>query len=121
MVGRNRFFFRTANEPFSLGGGLEAWKGFYSSVRPSHNQLMVNVNGQLIYLHFCRRLLKISDDSLYNCILHSGELGECDLGIRKFIFRCEGRSICSWCQSEDHTSWLQENNQDSLQYECPTI
>ncbi|KDR77135.1 hypothetical protein GALMADRAFT_66053 [Galerina marginata CBS 339.88] len=44
MVGRNRFFFPTAREPFSLGGGLEAWKGFYSSVRPTHNQLMVNVN-----------------------------------------------------------------------------
>jgi eukaryotic translation initiation factor 2C len=28
----------------SLGGGLEAWKGFYSSVRPAYNQLMVNVN-----------------------------------------------------------------------------
>ena len=28
----------------SLGGGLEAWKGFYSSVRPTFNQLMVNVN-----------------------------------------------------------------------------
>ncbi|KAF9563867.1 argonaute-like protein [Agrocybe pediades] len=45
MVGRNRFFFPTAAQPFNLGGGLEAWKGFYSSVRPSHNQLMVNVNG----------------------------------------------------------------------------
>ncbi|TFK31811.1 argonaute-like protein [Crucibulum laeve] len=44
MVGRNRFFFPTAAQPFSLGGGLEAWKGFYSSVRPAHNQLMVNVN-----------------------------------------------------------------------------
>ena len=28
----------------SLGGGLEAWKGFYSSVRPAYKQLMVNVN-----------------------------------------------------------------------------
>ncbi|CAA7266206.1 unnamed protein product [Cyclocybe aegerita] len=44
MVGRNRFFFATAMQPVNLGGGLEAWKGFYSSVRPSHNQLMVNVN-----------------------------------------------------------------------------
>ncbi|KAF8065231.1 argonaute-like protein [Lyophyllum atratum] len=43
MVGRNRFFFPSGT-PASLGGGLEAWKGFYSSVRPSHNQLMVNVN-----------------------------------------------------------------------------
>lgn len=46
MVGRNRFFFRAAAQPFSLGGGLEAWKGFYSSVRPSHKELLVNVNGQ---------------------------------------------------------------------------
>ncbi|KAF9467172.1 argonaute-like protein [Collybia nuda] len=44
MVGRNRFFFPSAGPPSSLGGGLEAWKGFYSSVRPTHNQLMVNVN-----------------------------------------------------------------------------
>ncbi|KAG6380186.1 PAZ domain-containing protein [Boletus reticuloceps] len=44
MVGRNRYFFRSAAEPQSLGGGLEAWKGFYSSVRPAHKQLMVNVN-----------------------------------------------------------------------------
>jgi eukaryotic translation initiation factor 2C len=44
-VGRNRFFFPSASSPpMSLGGGLEAWKGFYSSVRPTYNQLMVNVN-----------------------------------------------------------------------------
>ncbi|KAL5520600.1 hypothetical protein ACEPAF_2601 [Sanghuangporus sanghuang] len=42
MVGRNRFFF--SHETFNLGGGLEAWKGFYSSVRPAYKQLMVNVN-----------------------------------------------------------------------------
>lgn len=44
MVGRNRFFFPTAAPPVNLGGALEAFKGFYSSVRPAHNQLMVNVN-----------------------------------------------------------------------------
>ncbi|PPR00949.1 hypothetical protein CVT24_000256 [Panaeolus cyanescens] len=44
MIGRNRFFFKSAMMPFDLGGGLEAWRGFYSSVRPAHNQLMVNVN-----------------------------------------------------------------------------
>src|SRR6266478_4781747 len=44
MVGRNRFFFPSAAPPVSLGGGLEAWKGFYSSVRPAFKQLMVNVN-----------------------------------------------------------------------------
>lgn len=42
MVGKNRFFF--PQETFPLGGGLEAWKGFYSSVRPAYKQLMVNVN-----------------------------------------------------------------------------
>ncbi|TFY71790.1 hypothetical protein EVG20_g1213, partial [Dentipellis fragilis] len=44
MVGRNRFFFPSVQPPFPLGGGLEAWKGFYSSVRPAFKQLMVNVN-----------------------------------------------------------------------------
>lgn len=45
MVGRNKFFHPSAAEPpFPLGGGLEAWRGFYSSVRPTHSQLMVNVN-----------------------------------------------------------------------------
>ncbi|KAH0831190.1 hypothetical protein J3R83DRAFT_13768 [Lanmaoa asiatica] len=44
MVGRNRYFFRAAAAPSRLGGGLEAWKGFYSSIRPAHKQLMVNVN-----------------------------------------------------------------------------
>lgn len=44
-MGRNRFFFPDKSVPaLSLGGGLEAWKGFYSSVRPAFKQLMVNVN-----------------------------------------------------------------------------
>lgn len=45
MVGRNKFFHPDPNKPpVSLSGGLEAWRGFYSSVRPAHRQLMVNVN-----------------------------------------------------------------------------
>ncbi|THH12645.1 hypothetical protein EW146_g7502 [Bondarzewia mesenterica] len=44
MVGRNRYFFPSASPPVPLGGALEAWRGFYSSVRPSFKSLMVNVN-----------------------------------------------------------------------------
>src|ERR1700744_6633502 len=44
MVGRNRFFFPSTMDPAPLGGALEAWKGFYSSVRPSFKHPMVNVN-----------------------------------------------------------------------------
>ncbi|KAI8989621.1 ribonuclease H-like domain-containing protein [Trametes punicea] len=45
MVGRNKFFHPSPTAPpVSLGGGLEAWRGFYSSVRPAWKQLMVNVN-----------------------------------------------------------------------------
>ncbi|KAH9916915.1 ribonuclease H-like domain-containing protein [Fomitopsis serialis] len=45
MVGKNKFFHPSpAHPPTSLGGGLEAWRGFYSSVRPAYKQLMVNVN-----------------------------------------------------------------------------
>ncbi|KAG8719694.1 hypothetical protein FRC08_002226 [Ceratobasidium sp. 394] len=44
MVGRNKWFFPTATQASPLGVGLEAYRGFYSSVRPSFQQLMVNVN-----------------------------------------------------------------------------
>ncbi|KAG9089375.1 hypothetical protein FRC06_001577, partial [Ceratobasidium sp. 370] len=44
MVGRNKWFFPTPGQAKSLGTGLEAYQGFYSSVRPSFQQLMVNVN-----------------------------------------------------------------------------
>ena len=45
MIGQNKFFHPSpASPPVSLGGGLEAWRGFYSSVRPSWRQLTVNVN-----------------------------------------------------------------------------
>lgn len=43
-VGRNRFFFPDPSSTKDLGGGLEALKGYYSSVRPTFRQLMVNVN-----------------------------------------------------------------------------
>ncbi|KAF9444196.1 argonaute-like protein [Macrolepiota fuliginosa MF-IS2] len=44
MVGRNKFFMPSNNPSMPLGGGLEAVRGFYSSVRTAHRQLMVNVN-----------------------------------------------------------------------------
>jgi len=69
MVGRNRFFFPTAADPFDLGGGLEAWKGFYSSVRPAHKQLMVNVNGVWPLLIFRCIILINSFYSLYHRLL----------------------------------------------------
>ncbi|KAJ7577907.1 argonaute-like protein [Mycena floridula] len=42
-VSKNRYFFLPA-ERMSLGIGMEAWRGFYTSVRPTYKQLMVNVN-----------------------------------------------------------------------------
>ncbi|KAH7919917.1 Piwi-domain-containing protein [Leucogyrophana mollusca] len=43
-VGKNRYFFPSPREPFELGLGVEAWKGFFISVRPVYKELMVNVN-----------------------------------------------------------------------------
>lgn len=43
-VGRNRYFFPNESSAMPLGSGLEALKGFYSSVRPTFRQLMVNIN-----------------------------------------------------------------------------
>ncbi|KAI5983814.1 Piwi domain-containing protein [Pisolithus albus] len=37
------FFTKEAGK-VALGGGLEAWKGFYQSVRPTHGQLLINVD-----------------------------------------------------------------------------
>lgn len=41
-VGKNRFFFSSA-EKIVLGPGVVAVQGFYASVRPSYQQLLVNV------------------------------------------------------------------------------
>jgi hypothetical protein len=38
----NKFFF--PKQITRMMGGLEAWKGFYTSVRPVYKSLMVNVN-----------------------------------------------------------------------------
>jgi hypothetical protein len=44
-VGKNRYFFPFSDMPkIELGLGVEAWKGFFTSVRPTYKQLMVNVN-----------------------------------------------------------------------------
>lgn len=41
-VGQNRFFFPQGQRA-SLGPGVIALQGFYTSVRPAYKQLMVNV------------------------------------------------------------------------------
>ncbi|KAF8804178.1 argonaute-like protein [Phlegmacium glaucopus] len=43
-VGKNRFFFPTSTERIELGPGVQAVQGFYASIRPAFQQLMVNVN-----------------------------------------------------------------------------
>ncbi|KAJ7086385.1 argonaute-like protein [Mycena belliarum] len=43
-VGKNRYFFPTSSEPHRLSPGIIAFQGFYTSVRPTYKQLMVNVN-----------------------------------------------------------------------------
>ena len=42
-VGKNRFFFLSSADKIILGPGLQAVQGFYASVRPAQQQLMVNV------------------------------------------------------------------------------
>ncbi|KAH8104896.1 Piwi domain-containing protein [Phellopilus nigrolimitatus] len=47
LVGQNRYFFPPSalgESPLVLSAGLEAWKGFFASVRPVYKNLMVNVN-----------------------------------------------------------------------------
>ncbi|EGN97702.1 hypothetical protein SERLA73DRAFT_92911 [Serpula lacrymans var. lacrymans S7.3] len=45
-VGKNRYFFKSTDprDKITLSTHIEAWLGFYVSVRPVYKQLMVNVN-----------------------------------------------------------------------------
>ncbi|KAJ7021433.1 argonaute-like protein [Mycena alexandri] len=43
-VGKNRYFFPSSSESFRLSPGIVAFQGFYTSVRVTYKQLMVNVN-----------------------------------------------------------------------------
>ncbi|KAJ7911613.1 Piwi domain-containing protein, partial [Mycena leptocephala] len=43
-VSKNKYFFPTSSQPFRLSTCLVAFQGFYTSVRPTYKQLMVNVN-----------------------------------------------------------------------------
>ncbi|KAF5345034.1 hypothetical protein D9758_010462 [Tetrapyrgos nigripes] len=40
----SKYFFPMSSEPFSLGPRLVAFRGYYTSVRPTFKELMVNVN-----------------------------------------------------------------------------
>ncbi|KAI0773186.1 Piwi-domain-containing protein [Trametes elegans] len=43
-VGGNKYFFPSTHEHFPLSLGVEAYRGFFMSVRPMYKQLMVNIN-----------------------------------------------------------------------------
>ncbi|KAF9074291.1 Piwi domain-containing protein [Rhodocollybia butyracea] len=43
-VGKNKYFFPTSSTGSFLSPGITAYQGFFASVRPTYNQLMVNVN-----------------------------------------------------------------------------
>jgi hypothetical protein len=42
-VGKNRYFFPSSAQKIPLGPRVEAWQGFFASVRPTYKELMVNV------------------------------------------------------------------------------
>jgi eukaryotic translation initiation factor 2C len=42
--GKNRYFLPPNGPKPALSPALDAWRGYYSSIRPAHMQLMVNVN-----------------------------------------------------------------------------
>ena len=43
-VGQNKYFFPSSSEHHTLSLGVEAFRGFFMSVRPMYKQLMVNIN-----------------------------------------------------------------------------
>jgi eukaryotic translation initiation factor 2C len=60
-VGKNRYFFPSA-EKFKLGPRVEAWQGFFASVRPTYKELMVNVYVSYLFSFTpCHLILHISN------------------------------------------------------------
>ncbi|KAI0660235.1 Piwi-domain-containing protein [Cubamyces menziesii] len=43
-VGGNKYFFPSSDQSFRLSLGVEAYRGFFMSIRPMYKQLMVNIN-----------------------------------------------------------------------------
>lgn len=43
-VGKNKYFFPSSSDHHPLSLGVEAYRGFFMSIRPMYKQLMVNIN-----------------------------------------------------------------------------
>lgn len=112
MVGRNRFFFPSSENPVPLGGGLEAQRGFYSSVRPAHRQLMVNVNGMSFSLSL--RLAPIVS-SVHHCVLHRGQSGSRHGRLQELQFRSPSQRLRQGGTHQDSPPWVQEDGQERFQ------
>ncbi|KAG8714786.1 hypothetical protein FRC09_017242 [Ceratobasidium sp. 395] len=110
MVGRNKWFFPAPGQASPLGTGLEAYRGYYSSVRPSFQQLMVNVNvattafyctGNLadLFLRFGQQRAREISAFVRNLRIEMGHTGvrqrklirgvKLDTSARQYMFPCD--------------------------------
>jgi hypothetical protein len=79
-VGKNRYFFPTSSESFPLSQGLVAFQGFYTSVRPTYKQLMVNVF--VIFSHPLSTHLIEQQKQLHDGVHPAGQPCRCFAGFQ---------------------------------------
>ncbi|KMU78048.1 eukaryotic translation initiation factor 2C 2 [Coccidioides immitis RMSCC 3703] len=61
-VGQSRHFFLNPTEDLSLGGGLEARRGFFHSVKPSTGRLLLNLNVSTAAFYRAGNLKDVSEE-----------------------------------------------------------
>ncbi|EFW18723.1 hypothetical protein D8B26_005540 [Coccidioides posadasii str. Silveira] len=61
-VGQSRHFFPNPTEDLSLGGGLEARRGFFHSVKPSTGRLLLNLNVSTAAFYRAGNLKDVSEE-----------------------------------------------------------
>lgn len=65
FVGQSRhFFLETGNEKFFLGGGLEARRGFFHSVKTSTGRLLLNLNVSTAAFYRAGRLIQVAEEAV---------------------------------------------------------
>ncbi|KAI1794380.1 Piwi-domain-containing protein [Ganoderma leucocontextum] len=63
-VSRNKYFFPSSSEHHRLSLGIEAFRGFFTSVRPAYKQLMLNVNACMTAFYVPGNLAQRMDEFL---------------------------------------------------------
>jgi hypothetical protein len=75
-VGKNRYFFPSSAEKIKLGPRVEAWQGFFASVRPTYKELMVNVYVSYLFFSAPWKLILHTSNVCMSAFVQPGNLAD---------------------------------------------